>query len=358
MTGAARVPRRALVRSLLAWYDVHRRPLPWRGTHDPYAVWVSEMMLQQTQVATVVDYFDRWMVRFPSLRALAEADEQDVLAAWQGLGYYSRARNLHRGAQMLVRDRGGQLPSDPDALRSIPGIGAYSAGAIASIAFNRPVPLVDGNVARVLSRLLVIEGDAKSSAVAKQLWATAARLVPADRPGDFNQALMELGATVCTPRAPACETCPIRRQCVARRDGRQDELPTVVKRRETVAVHRVAAVVEHRARFLTVQLSNGPRWKGLWIFPTADVRAPGRAELELLGTARKTAGTEVEQGDLLCTVRHSFTHHRISLDAYRCTLTRGARPRLRGDARWHTLEELEALPMPAPYRKIGGVLGR
>ena len=204
---------RAIHGSLLKWYDGARRDLPWRHSRDPYAIWISETMLQQTRVETVIPYYERFLERFPDVYALASADTDDVFGQWAGLGYYSRARNLQAAAQQVVDGFAGRLPDEAEALRTLPGIGRYTAGAVASIAFDRPEPLVDGNVARVLARLLGIREDIKQSAVVQRLWEEATALVQGPRPGDFNQSLMELGATVCTPRSPQCEACPLRRRC-------------------------------------------------------------------------------------------------------------------------------------------------
>jgi A/G-specific adenine glycosylase len=348
---------RAFARALLRWYDENRRDLPWRRTRDPYAIWVSETMLQQTQVATVVGYYERWMRRFPTLTSLARASEEAVLAEWQGLGYYSRARNLKRGAQEVVDHRGGSLPRRASELLTLPGIGPYSAGAIASIAFDEPTPVVDGNVARVLCRIFGIEGDPKSGPIRKRLWDEAAALVPKVRAGDFNQALMELGATVCTPTRPRCPTCPLRKRCIAHRAGRTGELPMASPRPATVHLHRVAAVVVHRRRLLLVQSPpDSRRWRGLWLLPTSDVNEgepSSRALRRALGAA---IGRQVEPGGLLTAVRHSFTHHRITLDAYHCPLRQPPLPRASPPMRWWPLDELEEAPLPAPYRRIVALL--
>src|SRR6185503_9991928 len=230
--GAARtVSPMNVADALVGWYRGARRDLPWRRTRDPYAIWVSEVMLQQTRVTVVVPYWQRWMARFPSPAALAGAPLDDVLAAWSGLGYYGRARNLHRGAREVVARYGGRLPDSAGELRTLPGIGRYTAGAIASMAFDRQEPLVDGNVARVLARVFAVEEDVKSAAGQNRLWQLAADLVPSEAPGDFNQALMELGATLCAPAAPRCAGCPLAADCRAHREGRTDELPRLPARR-------------------------------------------------------------------------------------------------------------------------------
>ena len=216
---------KAVRRALLAWYRANRRELPWRATRDPYAIWVSEAMLQQTRVETAIPYYERFLERFPDVAALASADLDDVLGAWAGLGYYSRARNLHAAARLVAERHGGEVPDDVEQLRALPGVGRYTAGAIASIAFDRPEPVVDGNAARVLTRLHDIREDVRSARVARRLWEESAALVRGPQPGLLNQALMELGARVCTPRAPRCPTCPLLRHCAAYRAGDPESLP-------------------------------------------------------------------------------------------------------------------------------------
>lgn len=264
---------RDLAAAIVAFYQRQRRDLPWRRTRDPYAIWVSEIMLQQTRVATVIPYWERWMARFPTVAALAAAREDDVLAAWAGLGYYSRARNLHRGARFVV-ERGGSLPGDAAALRDIPGIGAYTAGAIASIAFGVRAAIVDGNVARVLARVHGLDDDVKSAAGQRRIWAAAGELVAALpealAPGELNQGLMELGATVCTPVGPTCLVCPVSGHCVARRDGREHALPVLPRRKATAELPVIAEVALWLARGDTIALARrGPDglYAGLWELP-------------------------------------------------------------------------------------------
>jgi A/G-specific adenine glycosylase len=343
---------------LLPWYDATRRDLPWRKTRDPYAVWVSEMMLQQTQVATVIGYYDRWLRRFPTVSALASADEHDVLHAWQGLGYYSRARNLWRGAKAVLSEHGGKIPGSAAALRALPGIGPYSAGAIASIAFGERAALVDGNVVRVLCRLFGLRGDPTRSPLKAELWKLAESLLPHERPGDFNQALMELGATVCTPRAPRCQACPVRKRCIAHRDGNVEELPELPERTRTVAVARAAAVVERRGRILCVKVAaSASRWAGMWQLPNTDV-AHGEASTAAAARAvRESTGLAATAGEHLLTVRHSVTHHRISLAVFRCAAPRGtARAVACGAVDWVGSSALEELAMPSAHRKIARFL--
>jgi A/G-specific adenine glycosylase len=344
---------------LLAWYDRNRRDLPWRGASDPYAVWVSEVMLQQTQVTTVLRYFPGWMRRFPTVRALAAAREADVLHAWQGLGYYSRARRLHAGARVIVERHGGELPREHAKLLALPGIGAYSAGAIASIAFGERQPLVDGNVIRVLARRFGLRGDPSKAPLKRALWQVAGELVPRKRPGDFNQALMELGATVCTPRAPACNDCPLRAGCLARRQGLIEQLPELPARAKPTRVRVAAVVVRDREHVHVVRLdASAPRWAGLWTFPHAELgpaETPSRAAER---AARDVLGVEVRVGKRVARLAHSITRFRIELELFEATLmptkTKGAQrkphvARVRPSA-------LDTLAMPAPHRKLARLL--
>lgn len=336
----------ALTRALLAWYAEHARDLPWRRTRDPYAIWVSEVMLQQTQVATVIPYFERWMRRFPDVAALARADEHDVLHAWQGLGYYSRARSLRAGAQAVLERHAGAVPSSVEALRALPGVGPYTAGAIASIAHGERAALVDGNVERVLCRVFGLGGDPKKNPLKSRLWELSLELLPERRPGDLNQALMELGATLCTPKAPSCERCPWRKPCVARATGRQLELPELARRPKPTAIAMAAAVVEERGRLLVTRLpADAPRWAGLWQFPSAELGAGESAERAL----GRVLGVPVRVGERLERVKHSVTRYRVTLDVYRCTLSK--RPR-GGELAWVRPAELGELAMPAAHRRI------
>jgi A/G-specific adenine glycosylase len=244
---------KAFAKRLLDWYARHQRPLPWRRTRDPYRLWVSEIMLQQTQVETVKPYYARWLRRFPTLKALAAAPQQEVLAAWEGLGYYARARNLHRAAQTVMREHAGRIPATVEGLLTLPGIGRYTAGAIASLAFGADAAVLDGNVKRVLARAFDYAEDVKSPRGERDLWALAESLVPSGRAGDYNQALMDLGATICTPRSPACRICPLLGLCLAQRRGVQLERP-VVKKRAALPRHTLAAgVIRRRGRVHLLQ---------------------------------------------------------------------------------------------------------
>ena len=344
---------RAIGRALLGWYGKHRRELPWRKSLDPYAVWVSEMMLQQTQVATVIPYFQRWMTRFPDVAALARADESDVLHAWQGLGYYSRARNLRRAAQEMVRTHGGRVPELVTELRALPGIGPYSAGAIASIAYGHAEPLVDGNVIRVLARLFALRGDPNRAPLKTDLWLLARALVPSAAPGDFNQALMELGATVCTPRSPRCDTCPLAAQCLARERQLVELLPELPARPKPTQVHMVAAVAARGERVLVVKLrDDAPRWAGMWLFPNAEVGGSETSEAAVQRALFEAVGLRGQASGIVCVVRHTVTRFRITLDAYRAKAHGVAKALTVAEAAWRKPTDLDALAMPKAHRAI------
>lgn len=265
--------RRWLRNGLLHWFARHRRDLPWRYTRDPYAIWVSEVMLQQTQVATVVPYFQRFIQAFPSVADLARADEQQVLRLWEGLGYYRRARGLHRAAQILVRDWDGQIPRDPTHLGRLPGFGRYTVGAVLSQAFDLRLPIVEANSERVLCRVFGYPDDPKKTAGRKRLWATAEAILPARRVGEFNQALMELGALVCKPRNPDCGRCPLKARCQARLLGLQESIPFRGEPVEFLHQQEVALVVFQKGKVLLVKRPDDGRWAGLWEFPRTEVKA-------------------------------------------------------------------------------------
>jgi A/G-specific adenine glycosylase len=352
------------VRPLLAWYRRARRDLPWRRTRDPYAIWVSEVMLQQTQVKTAIPYFERWMRQFPSVRALAGASEDQVLCAWQGLGYYSRARRLLAGAREVVARHGGRLPEDVGALRALPGIGAYSAGAIASIAHRKPEPAVDGNVKRVLCRLYALRGNPDRAPLAREIWRLARELLAGAGagacPSETNQALMELGATVCTARDPRCDDCPLAAPCLARARGLVSELPQSAQRPRQEKLHMAAAIVSRRGRLLVARVADhAPRWAGMWQFPAVVLAPRETPEHAACRAAREVAGIQVEVEELATIVRHGVTRHRITLEAYRCARARGrARPIAASAVAWLRPSELASRALPSAHRKIAEHLAR
>lgn len=299
--------RNALIAERLgAWFEKAKRDLPWRKTKDPYAIWLSEVMLQQTRVATVLEYYPRFLSRFPTVRALAEADTEEVLGAWSGLGYYRRARALQLGAREVVARYGGRLPDDAAELRTVPGIGPYTAGAIASIAFGKREPLVDGNVARVFARLFGLDFDVRSARGQKELWKLAAELVPEKNPGRHNEALMELGATVCLPGEPKCSQCPLREDCVAAKTGRQKELPVLAKKKAPPVVPMVALLALRNGKFLLAQRGPTGLFAKMWEPPMVEASGDPHGALDpLFGKLRKVC----ELGE----VRHVLTHRELQV---------------------------------------------
>jgi A/G-specific adenine glycosylase len=298
--------------ALLAWYDANARDLPWRRTRDPYAIWVSEIMLQQTRVETVIPYYTRFLQRFPSALALADAPLDDVLAHWSGLGYYRRARLLHEGARAVVRDHGGELPREPSLRRALPGIGAYTAGAIGSIAFDLPEPIVDGNVARVLTRVLDIDTPLGDRSTERALWSAAAELAEGERPGALNQALMELGARVCVPVNARCGCCPLAQVCEARRLGRVDELPVAAAKKAPKPVQLVALVARALDGKLWLARSEGSLFGGLWGCPLEP--GTGRKAASVLGERTGLSGKLSRT--MLGSVTHVLTHRALTIDVF------------------------------------------
>jgi A/G-specific adenine glycosylase len=322
---------------LLAWYDLNKRDMPWRRSRDPYAIWLSEIMLQQTRVDTVVAYWTKFMTRWPAITDLADAPIDDVLAMWAGLGYYARARNLHATAKKVRDEHAGRFPSDPEAVRALPGIGRYTAGAILSIAFGQAEPLVDGNVIRVLARVHALKGHAKETALQKRCWELAGDLVPKARPGDFNQALMELGATVCTPSNPKCSTCPIAAACLAREQDRQHEIPGVPPKAKRPHRHVDAAFVVRDGAILLVRRPDEGLLGGLWELPSAErssKEAPGSA----LAATLKSLGLRATTGDRVASVDHAFSHFDMTLEAFACEA--GGRVSKSETVRWVAREKL------------------
>jgi A/G-specific adenine glycosylase len=342
---------------LLSWYAQNARELPWRGHTDPYAVWVSEVMLQQTRVETVIPYFERWMARFPSVDVLAAATQQEVLNLWEGLGYYSRARRLHRAAQILIAEHGGELPAEVDKLRALPGIGPYTAAAIASIAFNLDEAALDGNIRRVLARAFNVSEVISSGQGKRILWALAEEHLPSGRAGDYNQAMMDLGATVCTPGDPACNRCPLADICRARALGIQDQLP-VKKAKPPIPHHTVTAAVIHRnGHILIAQRPQDGLLGGMWEFPGGKVEPDENLQGCLQREICEELGVDVEVGDSLGVYQHAYTHFRVTLHAFHCGLIRGE-PRQfeHADLRWVSPGEFDAYPMGKLDRQIANAL--
>ncbi|MGQ9501843.1 MAG: A/G-specific adenine glycosylase [Anaerolineae bacterium] len=347
-----------LSEQLLRWYDAHRRALPWRDIRDPYSIWVSEVMLQQTQVSVVIPYYAAFLGRFPTLADLAAASLDEVLKVWEGLGYYARARNLHAAARRVVAEHGGRLPQRYAELRQLPGLGDYTAGAIASIAFGECVPAVDANARRVLIRLLAISEEATRPAMLRHLRKEAYKLLPCDRPGDFNQALMELGALICTPQSPRCAECPWRSDCQACALGIQETLPR--RRARTLLPHMtVTAGVIRGAdgRVLIAQRRPDAMLGGLWEFPGGKCQDGETLTECLRREVREELGVIIAVEHPLVTLRHRYTHSRITLHVFTCRLVAGEPRALAcADWRWATLADLSAYAFPATDRKIVALL--
>lgn len=348
-------------RELAAWYERGHRRLPWRDDPEPYRVLVSELMLVQTTVAAVVPYFHRFLTQFPTVEALANADDADVLKAWEGLGYYRRARQLHEAARVILRDHAGVVPDDPEALRALPGVGRYIAGAILSFAFDRPAPIVEANTQRVLARLLAWGDDLKTSSSQARLWEAAERLVPLEGAGQFNQALMELGATVCVPKDPMCLVCPLSPDCRARELGLQDVLPLKsAKAPPLVVVESCALVTDPQGRFLVVRRGPGGLWDGFWEFPTVHVSGADPAlrsfgePVALAEGVRRLTGVRARVGPSVRTVRFGVTKHRVELVAHSAQAPGGDPVPGPGliDARWEPLDALDALPFGTAGRNL------
>lgn len=333
----------AQVRRLLNWYRGHGRDLPWRRNRDPYRIWVSEVMLQQTPVETVIPYFERFVKRFPNLRSLAKADLEQVLKLWQGLGYYARARNLHRAARQLRR-----FPKTAEEWRRVPGVGSYTAAAIASITFGDPAPALDGNVRRVMARL-ANEPYPLDARILEQL----NKCIPRSAPGDFNQALMELGQTVCVPIRPRCPICPLASACQARRAGTADHIPARRAPKE-IPHHQVAVgVVWREGRVLVGRRPPEGLLGGLWEFPGGKIRPGEPAEACVRREVREETGCTVQVLAPLVTVKHRYSHFRVTLHALTCRYVGGRlRPRGTEALRWVHPDELQKLPMPAANVRI------
>jgi len=340
-------------RRLLEWYDRHRRDYPWRGTSDPYAVWVSEVMLQQTRTGRVTEFYRPFLNRFPDVEALAAATLQEVLKAWEMLGYYARARNLHAAARQVVRDHGGRVPVVYEMFRALPGVGDYTAAAVTSIAGGLPRAAVDGNVKRLLARLFLLEAAVNNALAMPVFQERADALLHRRRPGDFNQAMMELGGRICRPRSPLCMNCPVDRYCGAVQVGRQDELPKRLQKGPTPLRAVAAGVVERRGMILITRRAPDGLLGGLWEFPGGGVRDGEAPEDACRREIREETGLEVMVEEKLARVRHAYSHFRIVMDVFRCRHLSG-RVKLAGpvDHRWIRPGSIGRFPLPAANHKF------
>lgn len=334
-------------RLLLNWYHQNGRTLPWRDHPDPYAVWVSEIMLQQTRVETVIPYFEKWMKLFPDVRALANASDQDVLNAWEGLGYYSRARNLHKAAKIVASKFNGELPRDLADLRSLPGIGRYTVGAIASMAFGMDEPTLDGNLRRVFARLFDVEEFADSPAGEKILWELASQNLPKGQAGDYNQALMDLGATICLPKNPRCLPCPLIGICESRKNGTQEVRPVLKAKKVSPHYIHAAAVIITRRRVLLAQRPPDGLLGGMWEFPNGRVEENPAKELTKVINA--AYNLRVKEKEALGVIQHAYTHFKVTVHVFRCDCAPIPKNK---NLKWVRIIELDDYPMGKVNRQI------
>jgi A/G-specific adenine glycosylase len=347
--------RKRFRRRIGAWYAKHARDLPWRRLGDAYPIWLSEVMLQQTQVGTVGPYFERFLAAFPTVGDLAAAAEHEVLRLWEGLGYYRRARQLHEAARVIVGRHGGRFPRTLPEVLQLPGVGRYTAGAILSIAFDQRQPILEANTTRLFARLLAYRGAPTSAAGQRLLWAMAEAVLPRRGPGVFNQALMELGSEVCLPRGPRCPQCPVAPLCRARAERLQTEIPPAKTKPAFEDRHEAAVLVRRRGRWLLVQCPEGGRWAGLWDFPRFAVAAtqPEAIRGELIDGVRRLTGVTVEPGERLRTIRHGVTRFRITLDCFRADfIAAGAAQSSGVKKKWLRGAELEDYPLSTTGRTM------
>lgn len=344
----------SFTKALGAWYEKHHRNLPWRDTYDPYHIWLSEIMLQQTQVATVIDYYHRFLKRFPTIQALAESPEDAVLKAWEGLGYYARCRNLHKAAKKIMADYDGAFPQTLEAVEGLPGIGKSTAGAILTFAYGQRHPILDGNVKRVLSRLYDVDEDISQTSAIKRLWVYSADLL-LDAPDAYvhNQAMMELGAVVCTPKDPKCLICPVQAQCEAFAAGTRHERPVKAKAKATPHFNIAVGVIRHKGSILIQKRPAEGLLGGLWEFPGGKQEAGETLQETVRREIAEELGIDVAVGTEITAVKHAYTHFKITLYAFECTLVSGTPdPRAAEAWQWVAPEELEQFAFPRANKKV------
>ncbi|MBM4004688.1 MAG: A/G-specific adenine glycosylase [Planctomycetes bacterium] len=348
--------------ALRGWFGRQARDLPWRRQCTPYAVWISEIMLQQTQVAAVIPYFQRFLARFPDVLALAAAEEEEVLRYWEGLGYYRRARQLHAAARQVIQNHQGELPPTAAALANLPGIGRYTAGAIASIAFGVPAPILEANTLRLWCRLAAIRSDPTRSSTQEKLWQLASHAAHCSDPGLINQALMEVGSQICTPRSPNCGACPLANICSARHLGLQARLPRPGRKTRYEELREAAIVVHDQGRFLLRKCRDGERWAGMWDFPRCPLEQLDHDSASVRGHLARhcvlLTGAKIKVGPLFATVKHGVTRFRITLYCYHATRANRLAAACDSTTRWISPEELADLPLSVTGRKIARLLTR
>jgi len=353
-SAAHRAPFR---RTIINWFRRAARPVSWRGTKDPYAIWIAEIALQQTRVDQGTPYIERLLHHFPTVHALAKADLDEVIKLWEGLGYYARARNLHAAAQRIVRDRAGRMPASAAEWLEMPGVGRYSAGAIASIAFGEAVPVLDGNVKRVLARLIDLDQSIDDPKITQRLWDLTEFLVRGAHPGDFNQGMMELGAQICTPRSPACLVCPVQKFCRAHAAGTVDARPLRRTKASTPHHHVVIAAIKKNGRYLLGKRPQDGLLGGLWEFPGGKIEPGETHAAALRRELREELGIRITVGDHVASVDHAYSHFRVSLHVYRCEHRSGkAAPRAHTELRWVAPKDFAALAFPKANHKFLSLL--
>lgn len=353
-TGIPAVERRGRFRrAVIDWYRKNARPLPWRGTTDPYRVWVSEIALQQTRVDQGTPYIERFLDDFPDVRTLAAASSDAVLKRWEGLGYYARARNIHRAARIIVDEYGGALPKSACELQKLPGIGPYTAGAISSIAFDTPVPILDGNVKRLLTRLTDLKECIDDAKTVEALWALSAYLVQGRSAGDFNQGLMEIGAAVCTPRSPSCADCPVAQFCLARKRGTQSLRP-VRQKKQAVPHYQVAiAAIRKNGRYLLGRRPENGLLGGLWEFPGGKIKHGEKVRTAIEREIREELDIRVAVGEQIATVHHAYSHFRVTLHVFLCRHVSGQpTPRAHTDLKWVQPSRFREFAIPKANHKF------
>jgi len=344
---------KSLRKNIVRWYKKNQRPMPWRNTKDPYSIWVSEIMLQQTQVETVIPYYNRFLQRFPTVTDLANASLHSVMKAWEGLGYYSRARSMHLAAKQIMHQFNGMIPSTKEELLSLPGIGLYTAGAILSIAFEKPAPILDGNVVRVLSRVFHVTDNVSLSSTKKILWKFAETIIPKNEVRDFNQGLMDLGAVLCKPKKPLCDACPVLKICVAYKLCIQEDLPVKPPRKPIPHYDVTAGIIWKRNRFLITLRPPRGLLGGLWEFPGGKKEKGESLQDCLKREIREELDIDIEVKDLFTTVKHAYTHFRITLHVFHCIWQRG-KPKtiVCDDFRWVNINDLDRFAFPAADRNV------
>jgi A/G-specific adenine glycosylase len=344
-------------RKLLAWFDRERRDLPWRLDRDPYRIWVSEVMLQQTQVTTVISYFERFITAFPTLKELAEADEQEVLKLWQGLGYYRRACNLHHAAQVLFQSHGTEIPEDITVWESLPGIGRYILGAVLSQAFEVRLPILEANTKRLLTRYYGYRGDLNDKATQDWLWDQATKILPRKRVGDFNQSLMELGALVCTPKRPQCNQCPLAKVCVANQSHLQEEIPVKSPKRESEEVREVAVVIRQGKKVLLCQRPSEGRWAKMWEFPHVSLKEKEDHIDAATRILQEVVQIRAELGEEIQTIHHTVTRFRISMVCLEASYLSGHfASDFYTNGKWIEPKEFGDYPISTPQRILAKTL--